>query len=151
MEAHIVGPAGLAASVELNPAPLEEGVYTADWTAEKPGSYVAEIVVQQPEGSKPNAEDDAGSDVITFRREDGVAENFRTAQNRELLEKLAEQTGGRYYTAKDMGRLAERDLVFGSRHHHARNQRSVGYADRVPAGADAAVYGVAAAAKVGVV
>jgi hypothetical protein len=45
--------------------------------------------------------------VLTFRREDGVAENFRVAQNRELLEKLAEQTGGRYYTAADMAKLPE--------------------------------------------
>jgi uncharacterized membrane protein len=106
VEARIVGPEGLAASVELNPAPLEEGIYTADYTAEKPGSYVAEIVVQQPQGAKQDAED-LGRDVLTFRREDGVAENFRVAQNRELLEKLAEQTGGRYYTAKDIGKLAD--------------------------------------------
>src|SRR5262249_41549679 len=92
--------------VELNPAPLEEGIYTAEWTAEKPGSYVAEIAVQQPEGAKPDAED-MGRDVLTFRRENGVAENFRVSQNRELLEKLAEQTGGRYYSAKDIGKLAD--------------------------------------------
>ena len=101
-----MGPEGVAATVELNPAPLEEGVYTAEYAAEKPGSYVAEIVVKPAEGAKPDAEE-AGRDVIMFRREDGVAENFRVAQNRELLEKLAEQTGGRYYTAKDMGTLAE--------------------------------------------
>jgi hypothetical protein len=92
--------------VELNPAPLEEGIYTAEYTAEKPGSYVAEVVVQQPEGAKPEP-DDLGRDVLTFRREDGVAENFRVAQNRELLEKLAEQTGGRYYKAADMSKLPE--------------------------------------------
>src|SRR5205814_3394395 len=104
VEARIVGPEGTAATVELNPASLEEGVYTAEWTAEKPGSYLAEVVVKQPEGAKPDAED-LGRDVVMFRREDGVAENFRVSQNRELLEKLAEQTGGRYYTAKDMGML----------------------------------------------
>jgi uncharacterized membrane protein len=106
VEARIVGPEGIATSVELNPAPLEEGIYTAEYTAEKPGSYVAEVIVQQPEGARPDA-DDMGRDVLTFRREDGVAENFRVAQNRELLEKLAEQTGGRYYTASDMGKLPE--------------------------------------------
>src|SRR5260370_14859167 len=106
VEARIAGPEGIASVVELNPAPLEEGIYTAEYTAEKPGSYVAEVVVQQPPGAKPDA-DDMGRDVLTFRREDGVAENFRVAQNRELLEKLAEQTGGRYYTAADMGKLPE--------------------------------------------
>jgi uncharacterized membrane protein len=106
VNAHVVGPEGTTADVEMNPASLEEGVYTADYTAEKPGSYVAEISVQPAAGAKPEAEE-MGRDVVMFRREDGVAENFRTSQNRELLEKLAEQTGGRYYTAKDMGKLAD--------------------------------------------
>jgi hypothetical protein len=44
--------------------------------------------------------------VVTFRREDGVAENFRTSQNRELLEKLSEQTGGRYYKPGEASKLA---------------------------------------------
>ena len=106
VQAHVVGPEGTTADVELTPSPLEEGVFTADYTAEKPGSYVAEVSVQPAEGAKPE-EADMGRDVVMFRREDGVAENFRTSQNRELLEKLAEQTGGRYYTAKDMGKLAD--------------------------------------------
>jgi DNA-binding transcriptional MerR regulator len=36
-----------------------------------------------------------------------VAENFRTEQNRELLEKLAEETGGRYYTPETVAQLNE--------------------------------------------
>jgi hypothetical protein len=36
-----------------------------------------------------------------------VAENFHTTQNRELLEKLAEQTGGHYYPANRTSRLVE--------------------------------------------
>jgi uncharacterized membrane protein len=100
VEAHIVGPDGAATSIEMTPQPLEEGVYTTEWNAEKPGSYVAEIVAGRDK-------EELGRDVVVFRREDGVAENFRTAQNRELLEKLAEQTGGRYYTAANAGRLPE--------------------------------------------
>ena len=129
-------------SVELTPVPLEEGVYTADWNAEKPGSYVAEIVAGR-------GKEELGRDVVTFRREDGVAENFHTEQNRELLEKLAEQTGGRYYTRGERRPAGGRDLVLGSRHHDARDERPVGHADRVPAGAAAARLGVAAAAEVG--
>jgi len=34
-----------------------------------------------------------------------VAEDFHTTQNRELLEKLAAETGGRYYTPEDARRL----------------------------------------------
>jgi uncharacterized membrane protein len=100
VEAHITGPDGTATSIEMTPLPLEQGVYTAAWNAEMPGSYVAEIVAGR-------GKDELGRSVVVFRREDGVAESFRTAQNRELLEKLAEQTGGRYYTAANAARLPE--------------------------------------------
>ena len=100
VEAHIVGPDGASSTVELTPQPLEEGAYTADWNADKPGSYMAEIVAGRDK-------DEIGRDVVIFRREDGVAENFHTNQNRELLQKLASETGGRYYPAADAGRLAD--------------------------------------------
>jgi hypothetical protein len=99
VQARILSPDGTSATVELTPKPLEEGVYTGDWNASKPGTYVAEIIA----GS---AQEEIGHDVLTFRREDGVAENFHTSQNRELLENLAQQTGGRYYTAGDASKLA---------------------------------------------
>lgn len=95
----IMGPEG-AAALELAPQPLEEGVYSGEWTAEKPGSYVAEIVAGR-------GQEELGRDVLTFRREDGVAENFHTSQNRELLEKLSSETGGRYYKPGDTANLPE--------------------------------------------
>ena len=91
VQARFLGPDGSTATMELAPVPLEEGVYGGEWTAEKPGSYVAEIIAGREQ-------EEIGRDVLTFRREDGVAENFHTSQNRELLEKLSQQTGGRYYT-----------------------------------------------------
>ena len=100
VEAHITGPAGIADTVSLAPQPLEEGIYVADWSAEKPGSYMAEVIVRQ-------GQQEIGRDVLMFRREDGVAENFHTTQNRELLEKLAEQTGGHYYPANRASRLPD--------------------------------------------
>jgi hypothetical protein len=48
---------------------------------------------------------EVGRDVLAFRREDGVAENFHTGQNRELLQKLSDQTGGKYYTSADASKL----------------------------------------------
>ena len=50
-------------------------------------------------------QEELGKDVITFRREDGVAENFHTSQNQELLQKLSDQTGGRYYTPSEASKL----------------------------------------------
>src|ERR1700693_3829584 len=43
VQAHITGPDGVAASVDLSPDPNTPGVFHADWTAEKPGSYLAEV------------------------------------------------------------------------------------------------------------
>jgi hypothetical protein len=100
VEAHIAGPEGIAATVALAPRAVDPGVYTADWATAKPGSYMAEVVARQ-------GQQEVGRDVLVFRREDGVAENFRVTQNRELLEKLAEQTGGRYYPANRASRLAD--------------------------------------------
>lgn len=100
VEARILGPEGLAETVELSPDPLTQGLYTAEWTAVRAGSYLAEVLVTR--GSE-----DLGRDVLTFRREDGVAENFRAEQNRELLEKLASQTGGRYWKPSELRRLGD--------------------------------------------
>ena len=73
-------------------------MYTGDYVAVKPGSYVAEIVARQ-------GKTDLGRDTLTVRREDGVAENFNAAQNRPLLEKLASDTEGNYYTPVTAKRL----------------------------------------------
>jgi hypothetical protein len=99
VQARFMGPEGVSATIPLSPQPLEEGVYSGEWHAEKPGSYVVEIVAGREQES-------IGTDVLTFRRQDGVAESFHTSQNRELLEKLSEQTGGRYYKPGDASKLA---------------------------------------------
>ena len=98
VSAHVIGPDDLSAMVDLTPVPNTPGTYAMDWTAEKPGSYVAEVTADR--GS-----DELGKDVVSFRREDGVAENFHTQQNRELLEKLSDETGGRYWEQSQLDRL----------------------------------------------
>jgi hypothetical protein len=96
--AHVNGPEGVAAMVDMAPVPNDPGSFQAEWTAEKPGSYLAEVTATRG----PN---ELGRDVLTFERTDGVAENFHTEQNRELLEKLSSQTGGKYWKADELARL----------------------------------------------
>ena len=98
VEARISGPDGRSATVELAPDSTSAGLYRGDWTADKPGSYRAEIVAGL-------GDTEAGRDVVSFERVDGVAENFHTEQNRELLQKLSEQTGGRYWRPQELSRL----------------------------------------------
>lgn len=105
--AHIVGPGGVDALVDLEPSQDQPGEYAAEWTAEKPGAYLAEISAETA-GSQPQQ---LGQSVLTFQREDGVAENFHTGQNRRLLTQLASETGGRYWKPSELKNLP-RDISY---------------------------------------
>jgi len=98
VSAHMIGPEGISAVVDMSPVPNLPGTFEVDWTAEKPGSYVAEVTATR--GSE-----DLGKQVLAFRRVDGVAENFHTEQNRELLQRLSDETGGRYWKQSELDRL----------------------------------------------
>jgi uncharacterized membrane protein len=91
---------GVPFTVELNPVPDEPSVYESEFTAAPTGTYRAEVTATVGDTA-------LGSDVFHFRREDGVAEAFHPEQNRELLTRLAEQTGGRYWTSNDVAGLPE--------------------------------------------
>jgi uncharacterized membrane protein len=98
VEAHILGPGGTAAQIDMTPDPNTPGTFRAEWTADLPGSYLTEVTATRDK-------EELGRDVLTFARMDGVAENFHTGQNRELLEKLSDETGGRYWTPQNVSRL----------------------------------------------
>jgi len=100
VEAHITGDGVPQEVVNMTPEPLEQGVFGAEWTVPQTGSYIVEVVAKR--GSE-----ELGRDTFTFRREDGIAENFHVEQNRELLQKLSAETGGQYYKASDAQRLAK--------------------------------------------
>ena len=93
-------PDGSTDTLTMKPDPLEPGAYTGDYTADKTGAYVAEVVAS-------DGKTEVGRDTLTFRREDGVAENFNAAQNKDLLTRLAADTGGNYYTPDNAKRLGE--------------------------------------------
>jgi uncharacterized membrane protein len=99
VEAHILGPSGVSALVEMAPVPDNPGQFQAAWSSPKIGAYLTEVTAQRNRT-------ELGRDVLTFQRMDGVAENFHTEQNRDLLERLATQTGGQYWKPADLGRLA---------------------------------------------
>jgi uncharacterized membrane protein len=105
VEAHILGPSGVSALVEMTPVPDNPGQFQALWSAPKTGAYLTEVTAQRADAGS-GAVKELGRDVITFQRMDGVAENFHTEQNRALLERLAAQTGGQYWKAADLGKLA---------------------------------------------
>jgi hypothetical protein len=95
VQANVITPSGASRSLALHPDASAHGIYTADFDADQAGTYIAEV--------KSNE----GSDVVAFQRENGVAENFHREQNRDLLEKLAEDTGGKYYTPGNASNLLD--------------------------------------------
>ena len=105
VEAHILGPSGVNALVEMTPTPDSPGQFQAAWSAPKTGAYLTEVTAQRADPSTGTVKE-LGRDVLTFQRMDGVAESFHTEQNRELLERLATQTGGQYWKPADLGKLA---------------------------------------------
>jgi hypothetical protein len=107
VSARIVGPDGLDALVDLTRAQDSPGLFQTEWTAEKPGTYLAEVTAESA-GDRPQ---ELGRDVLTFQREDGVAENFHTEQNRPLLEQLAYDTGGRFWEPSELKNLP-RDISY---------------------------------------
>ena len=98
VEAHVLGPGGSAAQIEMTPDASAPGTFRAEWSADQAGSYLTEVI-----GTRDKEE--LGRDVLTFARMDGVAENFHTEQNRELLEKLSAETGGRYWKPQELSKL----------------------------------------------
>ena len=105
VEAHILGPSGVTALVEMTPVPENPGHFQAAWSAPKPGAYLTEVTAHHTDASDGKVKE-LGRDVLTFQRMDGVVENFHVEQNRELLERLAAQTGGQYWKPADLGKLA---------------------------------------------
>lgn len=104
VEAHILGPSGVSAAIEMSPVADNPGQFQGTWNAPKPGAYLSEVTAQRVNRDTGKTQA-LGRDVLTFQRMDGVAENFHTEQNRDLLERLAAQTGGQYWKPDDLGKL----------------------------------------------
>lgn len=98
VSAHVIGPGGLTASLDLQPVADAPGRFSVPWAAPVPGVYVADLTARR-------GAEEIGSDAVTFQRLDGVAESFHTGQNRQLLQRLAASTGGRYLTPGELGTL----------------------------------------------
>jgi hypothetical protein len=106
--------------IEMTPSSQTPGTYRAEWSAEAPGDYLAEVTAESADAGHASL----GSDVLTFERQDGVAEQFHTGQNRRLLEELAQQTGGRYWTASEMKDLP-RDISYSEAGISVRNTKEL--------------------------
>ena len=79
--------------------------------AGSPGRYSAAVPaaaagIYRFEASATLDGEDLGASRVAVRRQDGVAEHFRVQQNRPLLERLADATGGRYFSLNSADEIA---------------------------------------------
>lgn len=83
----------------MQPSGQNDGRYVASIDAATAGVYRASMVARR-------GEEELGRAFTHIVRTEGVAERFAAHQHRAVLERLAEMTGGRYWTLDDLAGLA---------------------------------------------
>lgn len=91
---------GVTQQLQMTPSGQGDGRYTAQIDAASTGLYRVSMTAKS--GDK-----DVGDLETHFRRNDGVVEHFGTQQNRALLQRVADSTGGRYWRLDQLGDLPE--------------------------------------------
>ena len=91
---------GGVAAATIEPSGRDDGRYRVAVQAPTPGLY--RVVMTAKVGDRS-----LGEAVTHLRREDGVREQFGAYQHRPMLERIARETGGRYWTTDDLAGLPD--------------------------------------------
>ena len=87
-------------TLDLQPSPDQPGVYQGKYRPQHPGLISIEAISRK--GDKPL--DNARTSVYN---DSGNAEKFSLRQNRELLQRLADVSGGRYWRPDQLAGLPD--------------------------------------------
>jgi hypothetical protein len=103
-DAHVVAqvksPSGKTTEVPLEWTVSKDGEYKGAFVADEPGMYEVKATAQR-NGT------DLGSGVMHTRASAGDSEYFDAAMRSSLLNRIAEETGGRFFTPSTAGALPE--------------------------------------------
>jgi uncharacterized membrane protein len=100
ISARVQSPSGQINTVPLTWDLREEGMYVGPFQPREEGIY--EVTAEAHQGSRS-----LGSAKTNFRISESLEEYHNAALNTDLLEKLAADTRGRYYTPENVGTLPE--------------------------------------------
>lgn len=98
--AHVTSPSGKVVDVPLEWSVTKDGDYRGTFVPEESGLYEIRTSASRAQG-------ELGSHVLHARASAGDAEYFDAAMRASLLERVAEETGGRFFTAEDAAALPE--------------------------------------------
>jgi hypothetical protein len=98
--ATIHNPDGSTQELRMQHSLDEDGVFWGEFTAAPTGVYRVDL-------NTTLGDQAIGSSTAYFQRVDGVLEHFSPEQNVDLLTRMAEQTGGRYYPLDEASALPE--------------------------------------------
>jgi len=104
--AHVLSPSGQATEAPLDWTVERDGEYAGSFTPSEIGMH--RVVVDAMRGDALLA-----SDTVHVAAAESAAEYFAAQMRAPLLRRVAEETGGRFYTVDEAGRLAEDLAVTG--------------------------------------
>ena len=98
--AHITSDSGVARDLPFDWAIDRDGEYRATFTPDQPGTYTINATAKLPSGA-------VASDTSYVRVADLNTEYFDAEMRGPLLQRIADETGGRFYTPKTASTLPE--------------------------------------------
>ncbi len=85
--------------VSMQPSDAGPGRYVASFDAPATGLYRIDLSARAPDGEMQSA-------TAYVRRNEGLLEHYGVRQDRAVLTRIADMTGGRYWTLAELDRLA---------------------------------------------
>lgn len=107
--ARVFSPSGKVAEVPMEWVVDRDGEYHANYTSDEPGVHTVRVTAT---GGRPGAQ--ALEDSTFVAVADLGAEFYGAEMRRPLLQRIADETGGRFYTPATMSRLPE-DIALNKR------------------------------------
>ena len=98
--AHITSDSGVVRDLPFDWAIDRDGEYRGTFTPDQPGTYTIQVTATLPSGAK-------AADTSYLRVADLNTEYFDAEMRAPLLQRIANETGGRYYTPKSASTLPE--------------------------------------------
>ena len=98
--AHITSDSGVSRDLPFDWAIDRDGEYRATFTPDQPGTYTINVTAKLPSGA-------VASDTSYVRVADLNTEYFDAEMRAPLLQRIADETGGRFYTPKTASTLPE--------------------------------------------